>query len=155
MDALALSNGIQLGVLIVAIITIIVSSCWSKKALEATRKQAKEQYKFQFFAEYTKRYQNLILKMPDNLNTSSIYNKDVDIYMRLYFDLCSEEYYLHRKGVIDDFVWGLWTEGIQTAMKRPNYKNAWKLLGGYYSDNSFKSFMSDLIRKNEVRQYDN
>lgn len=151
MDTLSLPNLIQLGILIVAIIAVIVSSCWSRKALEIARKQAELQYQFQFFAEYTKRYQNLILQMPDNLDTSSIYNKDVDIYMRLYFDLCSEEHYLHTKGVIDDFVWGLWSEGIQTAMKRPNYKSAWKLLGGYYSDTSFISFMSDMIRKNELR----
>lgn len=155
MDGLVLSNWIQLGVLITALLAVIVSSFWSRKAIETTRKLAQSQYQHQFFAEYTKRYQNLILQMPDNLNTSSIYNKDVDIYMRLYFDLCSEEYYLHTKGVIDDFVWGLWTEGIQTAMNRPNYKKAWKLLGGYYSDNSFKNYMSDLIRKNELRQYDN
>lgn len=143
------SNWVQMGLLIVAILTVIASSYWSAKAIKETQKQAKRQYEFQFFAEYTKRYQDLMLKMPADLDTSSVFNRDVDIYMRLYFDLCSEEYYLHTKGVIDDVVWGLWTEGIQTALKKKKYKVAWELLGEYYNDNSFKSYMSNLIRKNE------
>ena len=128
MDA---SNWVQMGLLIVAILTVIVSSYWSAKAIKETQKQAKRQYEFQFFAEYTKRYQDLILKMPANLNTTSVFNRDVDIYMRLYFDLCSEE------------------EGIQMALKKNNYRIAWELLGENYNDTSFRSYMSDLIRENE------
>ncbi len=140
---------IQMGLLVTALITIVVSSYWSAKTINATQKQAKRQYEFQFFAEYTKRYQDLMLKMPADLDTSSVFNIDVDIYMRLYFDLCSEEYYLHTKGVIDDVVWGLWTEGIQMALKKNNYRIAWELLGENYNDTSFRSYMSNLIRKNE------
>ena len=140
---------IQMGLLVTALITIVVSSYWSAKTINATQKQAKRQYEFQFFAEYTKRYQDLMLKMPADLDTSSVFNRDVDIYMRLYFDLCSEEYYLHTKGVIDDVVWGLWTEGIQMALKKNNYRIAWEMLGENYNDTSFRSYMSNLIRKNE------
>lgn len=93
---------IQMGLLVAALITIFVSSYWSSKTIKETQKRAKKQYEFQFFAEYTKRYQDLILQMPKDIDTSSIYNKDIDVYMRLYFDLCSEEYYLHSEGVIDD-----------------------------------------------------
>lgn len=147
-----LSYCVQIGLLIAALLTVIVSSYWSRKALKTTQKLAEKQYQLQFFAEYTKRYQDIILRMPDNMDTSSIYNRDVDIYMRLYFDLCSEEYYLHTKGVIDEHVWELWTDGIKTALRKQNYKTAWKLLGGYYDDTSFKNFMSDLIRQNELHQ---
>ena len=119
MDA---SNWVQMGLLIVAILTVIVSSYWSAKAIKETQKQAKRQYEFQFFAEYTKRYQDLILKMPANLNTTSVFNRDVDIYMR---------------------------EGIQMALKKNNYRIAWELLGENYNDTSFRSYMSDLIRENE------
>ena len=87
--------------------------------------------------------------MPANLDTTSVFNRDIDIYMRLYFDLCSEEYYLHTKGVIDSVVWGLWTEGIQMALKKKNYKIAWELLAENYNDTSFRHYMSELIRENE------
>ena len=143
------SNWVQMGLLIVAILTVIASSYWSAKAIKETQKLAKRQYEFQFFADYTKRYQDLILKMPANLDTTSVFNRDVDIYMRLYFDLCSEEYYLHTKGVIDSVVWGLWTEGIQMALKKKNYKTAWELLAENYNDTSFRHYMSELIRENE------
>ena len=143
------SNWVQMGLLIVAILTVIASSYWSAKAIKETQKLAKRQYEFQFFADYTKRYQDLILKMPANLDTTSVFNRDVDIYMRLYFDLCSEEYYLHTKGVIDSVVWGLWTEGIQMALKKKYYKIAWELLAENYNDTSFRNYMSELIRENE------
>ena len=66
------SNWVQMGLLIVAILTVIASSYWSAKAIKETQKQAKRQYEFQFFADYTKRYQDLILKMPANLDTTSV-----------------------------------------------------------------------------------
>lgn len=141
-----MSNYIDVLALVVAMITVIVSAYYNHKSIEETRAIAKQQFQFQFFAEYTKRYQDLMLSMPKDLDTSSIFNKDVDTYMRLYFDLCSEEYYLHSQGVIDNFVWGLWTEGIKTAMNKEKYQAAWKLLGDYYDDPSFKNFMSDIIR---------
>ena len=66
--------------------------------------------------------------------------------MRLYFDLCSEEYYLHSKGVIDEKVWGLWVDGISTTMNKQKYKTAWKLLGSYYDDANYVHFMNNLTR---------
>lgn len=85
--------------------------------------------------------------MPDNLDTSSIDNKNVDTFMRLYFNLCSEEYYLHSKGVIDDRVWELWTKGIKTSMNNTKYKIAWQSLGVYYDDENFIHFMNNLTRE--------
>ena len=123
-------------------------------AIISTRQLAEQQYRFQFFAEYTKRYQDLILQMPDNLDTTSIHSKDVDKFMRLYFDLCSEEYYLRSKGVVDDKVWGLWEDGIRTAMSKQKYKTAWKLLGTYYDDENFVHFMNNLTR-DKIRKISN
>ena len=126
---------IQFGILLVAVVTIIY-----------TQRTANKQYQYQFFAEYTKRYQDLILQMPDDLDISSINCKDVDKFMRLYFDLCSEEFYLRSKGVIDNKVWELWEDGIRTTMRKPKYKTAWKLLGSYYDDENFSHFMNNLTR---------
>ena len=150
MDTLE-TNWAQIGLFVVAIITVIVSSVWNWITLSNNRKESERLRKFRFFAEYTKRYQDLILNMPEKIDTSSVFNKDVNVYMRLYFDLCSEEFYLHSQGVIDDNVWQLWTEGIQTAMCFRNYLTAWKLLASYYDDSSFIHFMNDITRKIENR----
>ena len=134
---------LQLGLLIASFLAVLCS-CW---AIWQTKSMAKVQYKFHFFTEYTRRYQELMLNMPKDIDTSSIYNKDIDIYMRLYFDLCSEEYYLHSEGVIDNKVWGLWVDGISTAMNKQKYKTAWILLGSYYDDENFVHFMNNLARE--------
>lgn len=133
---------IQFGICIISLATAIASCV----AIVNTRKMAKKQYQFQFFTEYTRRYQELILNMPKDIDTSSIFNKDIDVYMRLYFDLCSEEYYLHSEGVIDDKVWSLWVDGISTAMSKQKFKTAWKLLGSYYDDKNYVHFMNNLTR---------
>ena len=65
--------------------------------------------------------------------------------MRLYFDLCSEEFYLRSQGVIDDEAWMLWIEGMKMAMKREKFKTAWKSMSAYYHDQSFVKFMHHQI----------
>ena len=139
------SDYIQFSILIVTLLAVMCS-CW---AIWQTKSIANQQFKLHFFAEYTKRYQELMLYMPKDIDTSSIHNKDVDVYMRLYFDLCSEEFLLHSKGVIDDYVWSLWVEGMRTLMNKTKYKTAWKLLGSYYDNKSFVNFMNDLNRDKE------
>lgn len=97
-----------------------------------------------FFAEYTKRYQDIILHLPND-------EKDPQWlkYVQLYFDLCSEEYHLREMGLIDDKVWTLWVEGMQDAMKHKSFEAAWKFpIAQHYSDQSFISFVhNELIKK--------
>ncbi len=60
-------------------------------------KIVKEQNYIQMFAEYTRRYQEIILKMPRSVYMNDIVPDDdveTTIYMQLYFNLCSEIYYL-------------------------------------------------------------
>lgn len=63
--------------------------------LQSIRKQLKAG----FFSEYTKRYQEIVLNFPENVNDkdfniSEMSKEDRDKFMRyvrVYFDLCSEE----------------------------------------------------------------
>lgn len=116
---------------------------WSSKTIKETQKRAKKQYEFQFFAEYTKRYQDIILHMPDDVNDPHWLR-----YVQLYFDLCSEEFYLHEEGLISNRVWQLWVKGMQDILKRESFKNAWKgNFGQYYTDRNFISFMHHNVIK--------
>ena len=104
-----------------------------------------KRHKLQFFAEYTRRYQDIILRMPKDHNDPLWLN-----YMQLYFDLCSEEYYLRGKGIIDNDVWDLWVDGMEFAMRKLSFKRAWQgHLAQHYTDNNFIHFMNNLIRKGE------
>ncbi len=115
---------------IVAIIGLIYQSM-------ATRKQVK----LQNFIEYTKRYQEIILNFPENINAQDFTFEDIDTnkernkernktmrYMRAYLDLCFEEYTLHDKGFIDNDLWSIWKGGMETAFTKPAFKQAWEII---------------------------
>lgn len=48
--------------------------------------------------------------------------------MRVYFDLCSEEYFLHIKGHLDNEAWNEWEKGMEDAFKKRAFKEAWTII---------------------------
>jgi len=68
--------------------------------------------------------------------------------MRAYFDLCSEEYYLWKKGNIDNDTWEEWKAGIEFAFSKPAFTQAWENLRldeTYYKN--FTEFVANKISK--------
>lgn len=59
--------------------------------------------RLQVYADYTKRYQSITLNFPEDINDPTFLLKECDDYnrtmrqMRVYFDLCYEEWHLHNK----------------------------------------------------------
>ncbi len=49
-------------------------------------------------------------------------------YMRAYFDLCSEEYWLRQKGYIRTDFWKLWSSGMKVAFSKEAFKQAWQII---------------------------
>lgn len=95
-----ISDFIQLGILVVAIASIVVTHIMDAK-----------QRKLQMFAEYTRRYQDIFMNMPDDIyNGTAKIDTRTKRYMRLYFDLCSEEFHLWQNKEVPDEVWNLWVE---------------------------------------------
>lgn len=133
---------IQLGMLLIAVITII-----------CTQRIANKQNRLQMFAEYTRRYQEIFLNMPDDIyNGAATVDARTKKYMRLYFDLCSEEYHLWKDKAIPDNVWNLWVEGMQIACNHRIYKNSWDAIKGEYSREFWLYFERNVINyKNESK----
>lgn len=150
---------------LLTLITIIVIVIFNYKQYKQMERQLKiqndslrtqnEQIKHNFFAEYTKRYQEIILHFPENINENNFsYDKlkkderDKTMrYMRVYFDLCSEEYFLYKKGVLDEDVWKEWQEGMISAFNKPAFKYAWKKVtqdSDFYKE--FKDFIDSIIK---------
>lgn len=76
---MTLSDLIQLGLLLVTVTALL----WSQYS-------DRQQRKLSMFAEYTKRYQDVILSMPDCvLMGSADVKTDVLKHLQLYFDLCT------------------------------------------------------------------
>lgn len=140
-----ISDTIQFFMLLVAAVAIVVSSIMSQRAIKASM----EQSKIQTFAEYTKRFQDILMAMPKSVyDGSDTIDNEVLRYMELYFNLCSEEYYLHTKGTIDD-VWDKWLTGIKLTMKRKVYQDAWKMEKGNYNK-EFVSFMDGIVKETQT-----
>lgn len=125
-------------------------------ALFITVYHFKKQLQLTFFAEYTKRYQEIILNFPENINEE---NFDFDSltpetraktlrYMRAYFDLCSEEYYLYKANNLDKATWKEWESGIKFALSKVAFTAAWNQLQFdtiYYP--SFSEFVKETINQ--------
>jgi hypothetical protein len=85
----------------------------------------------QQFSDYTKRYQEIILHFPENINEQTFdFSKDTDKnktmrYMRAYFDLSFEEWHLNQRKLIDAETWEVWEDGIKTALSKTAFINAW------------------------------
>ena len=123
-------------------------------ALWFTISSFKKQLQLNFFADYTKRYQEIILNLPENINDENFKLESLEKsvkdktlrYMRAYFDLCSEEYYLWKKKNIDDDTWKEWETGIRFAFSKPAFQQAWHVLRLdtiYYGE--FTKFVNDAI----------
>ena len=130
-------NFIQTGIFLAAIVAIVF-----------TQINIKRQNQLQMFAEYTRRYQEIILNMPDDIYSGEArVDERTKRYMSLYFDLCSEEYHLWKEGGIPDNVWNIWLEGMQIACKQRIYKNSWDAIKGVYNDEFWRYFEKNVINK--------
>ncbi|NQZ24521.1 MAG: hypothetical protein HRT53_21050 [Colwellia sp.] len=118
-------------------------------------KHFKVQHQLTFFADYTRRYQAIILEFPYEIN-----NLDFDINakgiekknkilknMQVYFDLCCEEYMLHQTGKIDDVTWNEWLEGINSAFQKKAFQDSWieVIENNVYFSDEYQTFIGDMI----------
>ncbi len=100
---------------------------WQMRAL-------RRQLVLQTYSDYTKRYQEIILHFPEDINQAdfdlSSRNEDdrssVMRYMRAYFDLCYEEHDLSKKKLIAREIWQSWLGGMQFALSKPAFRQAWE-----------------------------
>lgn len=122
-------------------------------------KQLKQQFSLQidqikqgYFADYTKRYQEIILHFPEDINSDDFKlpghggREELMRYLRVYFDLCSEEFFLNSKGYIDKDVWDEWEAGMTYAFNKPAFKQGWEIISldtGFYTE--FADFVNRKI----------
>ena len=140
---------IAIGTSLAAIVAIVM-------AVITTRSFSK-QLKLNFFADYTKRYQEITLNFPENINEKDFNFEKLEPkikaqtlrYMRAYFDLCSEEYFLWKQGNIDNNVWKEWESGIKYALSKTAFQIAWKeyihINTIYYKD--FTKFVNSILEE--------
>jgi len=94
---------IKLGAEISSIIGVFVTIAGVIIAIWIFSKEMKKQTEISqmnLFADYTKRYQEIEMNLPEDEdldNEKILEDKDVKRYLKVYFDLCSEEYFQFTK----------------------------------------------------------
>ena len=139
---------LSLDVIVNAISTLLmaISILLAVIDLKSTNKRFIKQNQIAFFAEYTKRYNDIIISMPDNVFNGSATVEQSIRYLQLYFDLCSEEYHLKKQGFIPEDVWELWKEGMQITTNKRLYKDCWDNIKGIYNQDFYLFFERDILK---------
>jgi hypothetical protein len=103
----------------------------------------RDQLRLQTFAEYTRRYGDIFGSLSSvardpgsDFALADLDEADRDRHLniaRSYFNLCSEEYYLHKRRRIDRDTWAIWCQGMTEVMRLRWLRAAWISLGSEYS----------------------
>ena len=150
MTHFSFSDWMALSTLVVTVVGILL--IWSQ-----TKKMA-VQLTLQHFADYTKRYQEIILHFPEDVNTADLPPKDHDDYnntmrhMRAYADLCYEEWHLNQRGLINKGTWAVWSRGIETAFSKPAFQQAWIIIrADTHYGTEFVTFIEQCMNSKSAR----
>ena len=135
-----------IGMLLVTLAAIFITRYDAHKQ----NKQMLKQSRMSLFAEYTRRYQDIMVRMPASVYSGQFDTKITEVvgFMRLYFDLCSEEYWLNEEKMLPERTWGIWVERMQTTMNQKPFKEAWKYLSGHYDEKFYRFFSKEIVKAN-------
>lgn len=108
----------------------------------------------QTFGDYTRRYAALVHDLPVvardpklDLTLNDFNGEDQDrlvTFARGYFNLCSEEHFLHDKNRIDHDTWRIWCCGINDMLRLRWMQDLWRDLSHEYSGyQSFTRFLHE------------
>ena len=102
----------------------------------------RRQMNVNIFVEYTKRYDAIMDKFPDEafatrINSEILPEESSALTMAClkYLNLCSEEFHLYSEKLTSPKVWDMWDDEIKRVLRSPMFKREWKKL-----ENEFKSF---------------
>lgn len=127
-------------------------------AIVVTLKGLRNQLWVVVFTEYTKRYADIVKDLPsearrpngqfDLTKLSGDDHERAYNAMRGYLNLCSEEFFLHKKGRIDDETWRIWTLGMEDTMRPPWFRKTWEeIKDEYVYLKGFNEFMDDCLEE--------
>ncbi len=141
---------------ILTLVTLIVAGLGIMWQMHQLSKESK----LIIFMGYTQRYQEILIHFPidiakDDFNLEVFLEKEENkdellLWMRAYFNICSEEYQLGKDKLIDKHIWKLWDAGIVSSMSKPSFQNAWKRIEvcNYYNED-FHNYITRIINSSK------
>ncbi len=123
-------------------ITGLVGVVVSAGAIVITLRSVRDQLRLHAFMEYTRRYSEITKRVPSQWRDPSTRRSlealeddergSILNSAREYLNLCSEEFFLHDQGRIDDETWTIWTQGIVQTVGLPWIRESWDVLRPEY-----------------------
>lgn len=139
--------------IIIAILSLVGTSVFAIITLRSEAAENRKLHKLTIFSEYTKRYNDIMLHMPEEIFAQETkLTKETHKYARLYFNLCSEEFYLKEHGLIDAEIWNNWNDGIITRMKSPVMQAEWNSFREEEYDKKFRKYIDNIIAQTNNNQ---
>lgn len=120
---------------------VIVSAISTRRTVKSSQEMAKQQMQISMFAEFTRRYQEIMLHIRQEGN-------DKLYYQTLYIDLCSEEFFMHNEGFLPEKAWDVWLEGMKHEVK-DTYTGLWQRDKHNYNPD-FQRFFDEIVSSNDM-----
>lgn len=104
----------------------------------------------QLFLEYTRRYEQIFEGFPDPARSMRLdqsgeppeESSDLTEAVLRYLNLCSEEYYLRKRGYLDKDIWLIWEGELKRTLKSPLLRREWpKLRSEFSAYSEFSEFV--------------
>jgi hypothetical protein len=131
-------------------VTQVIAVVVAAAALLVTLSGIRKQLWLTTFAEYTGRYVAIMDQIPmrarrepSRFSLEEVSGHERDDLLQLairYLNLCSEEYYLFRKKIVDRETWDVWRAEMVTALRRRWLVEAWSEVKAEYD--SFVEFFA-------------
>jgi hypothetical protein len=115
----------------------------------------KRQTNTQIFLEYTKRYNEIMESFPPEARPARLslegkmpdHSEGLSISILRYLNLCSEEYYLCKRGYLSKELWEIWEDELKRTLNSPLFVREWKdLRNEFLSYPEFLEFVDDTHR---------
>jgi hypothetical protein len=112
----------------------------------------RRQMNARMFLEYTKRYGEVMASFPEDAHGARLdlygdppaASTDISMAVLRYLNLCSEEFYLMRRGYLARGVWRIWEDELQRTLRSPLVRREWPSLKREFS--SFSELV-DYVRR--------
>lgn len=116
-------------------------------------KNYRRQKTVEMIMKYAERYEKIMDAFPSEAFRLR-FNQDAGLPERgdkltlavlKYLNLCSEEYYLYKRGYLAKDVWRIWEEELMRTLKSPLFRREWEMLKGEFkSDPAFTRFVEEI-----------
>ena len=111
----------------------------------------RNQLRLQVFLEYTRRFDEI--EFPEGAfvepwpRLTKKRARKAERAFRKYFDLCSQEWWLHQSGKIESRVWEVWARGMSDIVATAGGRHAWQTIRPEYQNvfPGFASFIDEFL----------